>query len=517
MSPKTAANFTDSDPDYATLETLVARRVSEASKAPVFTTDVDPGLLWKAYLDYLPGDRQHYTCKCCEAFVRSYGGLVHVLESGLHVSVLWSINDVPGFFRTPVREMWDLVSKANVNGVFYSAQPTLGSKEKGGWSHLSGSYPATPNANAKSAEKSQDFGMLKHGLSDYPIDLARQAVRILEADALDRSEKALGVAQWFFKLHESLEGVKDQRRRNNLIWLAVATAPPGFCHVRSTMIPTLLDDLKAGMDFDTVKTRWAKKMHPLQYRRPTAEVSDGQIKAAEKLVEELGIASAFRRRFATLDDVQVKLWTPTELPKRPDSGGVFGHLRKPTPATKVDLPEARVTWTKFQRDVLPKAYSMSVQVTGGLQYFYGLTTAVDPEAVPIIQWDFVDHRNPVSPYCYVNGSTGRQWGLKSGPAKVTAVFLAPSQWRDGFENHGKVAHFALEGAMDTGTPSICLFPEILKSELHPIRAVVEANNRTQHLEGTGNANGIAFTGERPVSVTVHTELGDEKYLIDRWE
>lgn len=53
------------------------------------------------------------------------------------------------------------------------------------------------------------------------------------------------------------------------------------------MIGTLLDDIASGMSFDSVSRRFAEKMHPLQYQRPQAAPSAGNIAQAEKIVEKL--------------------------------------------------------------------------------------------------------------------------------------------------------------------------------------------------------------------------------------
>ena len=77
------------------------------------------------------------------------------------------------------------------------------------------------------------------------------------------------VTRRLLALHEA-RASKRGPAADNLTWLAVATAPAGFCHVRSSMIGTLLEDVAAGMPFDAIKQRFDAKMHPLQYQRPTA-------------------------------------------------------------------------------------------------------------------------------------------------------------------------------------------------------------------------------------------------------
>ena len=145
--------------------------------------------------------------------------------------------------------------------------------------------------------------------------------KLLDSEQLYRSEKVAGPARWLMALHERLAAIKKKPHvREAIVWRAVATAPPGFCHVRSTMVGTLLADLAAHMPFHQVRRRFSDKMHPLQYQRPTAAPSAGNIAQAEKAMKELDAAGALARRFARLEDLQATLWTPPAPAAPPREG-----------------------------------------------------------------------------------------------------------------------------------------------------------------------------------------------------
>jgi hypothetical protein len=437
---------------YPAFEGMVAFRVQDATM-PLFETDVSPECLWEAYLGKLPeARRQHYNCHACRRFIQKYGGLLRI-ENGHPFTILWAGEDVPSFFLPSVVAMQDLSLRARVTGVFLSPDRVWGTPEAGGWTHLAGPmFPSPFSERGKTAaqamaEKTEDFKMLSRALADYSIDVARQAVRVLQADALSRGEKTLGVAQWFLTLHEKIEAVRGNRREN-LIWQEVAVAPPGFAHIRSTMISTLLDDLLSGLSFDAISKRWSDKMHPLQYQRPTAAPAAGTVAQAEKLVEKLGLASALERRAARLEDVLAFEWRPPE-PRVQRSGGVFGHLLNEQPKPGLNLPTTPITWEKFRRTILPGAQSIEIMVPsrGG---FYGLVTAVHPDAAPLLQWDGLEGRprNPVSWYFYHGGSNAVTWGLMPGWNPVSAVFLSPHNWQEPakFTHQGAHAMFAIQNA-----------------------------------------------------------------------
>lgn len=518
---------TESDEGYAAFERLVAERVAAAT-GPLFTTDADPDALWDGYLGRLPERQQHYKCHCCRRFLQNHGHLVRIDTDGDAYSLLWSLEGVPEFFQAAVENLRMQAENAKVTGVFVSAEPVWGVPRTGNWTHLCGKPPklhshALLSASQSAAEKKADFGMLCHALADYSVEAASQAVRVLEQGGLYRSEKAVAVANWFHDLHRQLHGVHG-RRRQNLIWLAVATAPVGFCHVRSTIISTLLDDIKAGLGFSDISNRWKSKLHPLQYQRPTKAPTAGAIDQAEGIFEKLALAPALARRYATLADVQVRLWEPQpELPTTAPTGGLFGHLRSSSPSIKeVELPPQKITWGNFRAKVLPTAKSMDVVVpsSGG---FYGLVTAADPTAPPLLQWDSLEQRNPVSWYFYHNGSTADRWNLRSGAyAAVTTVFLPPCHWHrpDHFQQHGQKVFFALANCRDLYKKAgLALFPECLRSELHGVRAVIEAHSGKGEIVGAeeGTANGLALQPNGVVTVRVQGDGGSASYIIDRFE
>lgn len=513
----------ESDDGYPEFEQLIRTRINSATGPLLYTKAQD---LFSVFLAYLPHTRQqHYNCGACRRFFEKYASIVRVDDFGSVTTLLWEPEGIPPFFRDAIGFVRRAVLGAEIAGVFLSGEATWGSSVTGSWTHLSGTPPTTfkhalLSADQAAAEKVEDYGMLVRALAEYPLHLVEQAVRILSEDALDRSEKTLGVAQWLLELQKHIHGLRGPKRLA-IIWRAVATAPPGFAHVRSTMIGTLLDDLAEGRSFDETKSRWAAKMHPLKYQRPTV-VKQGTIDRAERIVGELRSAGALERRFAKLSDVH-GLWVPgrsadSQIPK-----GVFGHLREKSVTTPcpIVLPAKPVTWEKFARTVLPDARTLEVFVPAGKSSFFGLVTAANAAAPPILQWDSLERRNPVSWYFYHTGSFPTQWGMEAGAwAKVTKVAEMPPHWfePEKFKHHPRQILLILEGCRDLSyTRGAAFFPEQLRNEYHEIRSVMEGYAKTAVIEGAaeGNANGIAINGNVVVKVRVTTNLGVATYDIDR--
>lgn len=303
-------------------------------------------------------------------------------------------------------------------------------------------------------------------------------------------------------------------------------APARFCHPRSSMIATLLDDIAGGKSFDQAKAAWAAKMHPLQYQRPQAAPTAGAIAAAERDFEKLGAASALQRRYATLADILEKVWQPRAPVQRAAAGGVFGSVKakgEAAPAMSMRAPAITITWDKFQRTVLPTVDTMQIYVPQQPLTFVAMTTAADPDALPILQWDSAERRNPVALYMWHGGSMPSSFSLQGNQFhKVNAITMRPHMWfGGGFDHQSTGAIFIIDGARETRTGAgNALFPVTLKSEFHGMRAVIEAHSKTTRMEGMaeGDACGLHI-GKDGCGVHVRVVSGGQisEYKIDRWD
>lgn len=505
---------------------------------PLFTTDVTG--LWDAYLTSFPvAERQHHNCNCCRRFIERFGGLVTISEDGQTVPAMWATGDENGYRVAPEylaawSSLWARVQNARVTGVFLTSERTWGTpysfdvKRGKEWSHLAVEAPLallhrdrvrTPSQAM--AAKREDFLNVTRALADFKPTVLDEALRIFDADAVSRSDKFRAPLKWLRDLQDRPKG----RRGENLVWRAVTAAPEGFCHPRSAVTGTLLEDIAAGMSFDQVKRRFEAKVGPLAYQRPQAVPSAGNIKAAEALFEKLGLAPSLERRFARLDELPEEIWSPKPLAEENQSGGVFGHLKAKDAESvnKMVLPARTMTWEKFARDVLPTAEEIKA-LLGTHAPFYAITTAEHPDAPPILKWDQDDARNPFAWYTRpgIGGMRTADWCLgPGGPVKVTAVTPFPCNFggpKDYFPWQGVI--LLLEGCKDRHTSSNALFPECLKGELRQVRSTIEAYSKSAKLGGNEEASACGI-GMHPkvAEVTLRVRVGGawSDYRIDRWD
>lgn len=497
----------------------------------LFTTDA-PGL-WETYLEHaLDGARQERTCHACRAFVEHFGGLVEITKDGDLMPVAWP-TAFPPAYAAATTVLRSRVSRARVTGVFLSPQAVWGRPYTGDWQHLALMPPRefvfaskVKTAEQVMAEKREEHGMLERSLAEFPIDVVRRAHGLLVAGQLPHSDKHIGVATWLLDLHDRRARMPSAWRRANITWLAAATAPAGFCHIRAGVLGGLLEDVGAGVPYAEIHRRHAAKLSPLTYQRPQA-TTDGNVEQAEKVLEAMGATRSLERRFAKLADIR-PLWTPKPQPKEETpKKGVFGHLKaKATPPGPVETgaPPVIMTWAKFRATVLPSAEAIEAWIRPTNADYIALVTAQHAEAPPILQWDHAEHRNPVSWYREHEGSPPAAWNLSpSRWHKVTTITLSPNLWGPiEAEHHGAFVLFVLEGCRELGhKASGGFFGGLLRSEYHAVRATMEAYAKRATIAGLDEAEacGLGFdkSGSLPTGLRVLSRGVVTTYSLDRWD
>lgn len=509
--------------------TQFATLVGARDGGPLFHAVIPGANLWALYLAKIPEEvRQHHTCNACRHFVERFGNLVQVRADGSLSTPIWNEDFAPEELHDAVQAIRELLEGGMVDGQFIHSKTILGVPEAGGFRHLSLMMP--PHLLNRSrvlsddqamAEKLEDYKTLQFALAEFKVPYLEDAVRILRADAVDRAGKFLEHAEWLLALKKrQLDRTIRDHRKISLLWLDVAKAPAGWCKPRAQMIGSLLEDLAVGMSFDQVKSRWNAKMAPLQYQRPQEPPKAGAILQAEKLVEQMGLAPAFARRFATLDDLET-LWKP--IPTKENAApapGLFSKVKPKgvAPRKELDVPPQTMTWAKFAKNVLPTAHGIELFVPVHAN-FTALLTAAFADAPPLIQWDKEDKRNPVSWYLYSGGSLSSRWGLSSSTwVEVPAIIDVPANWNGGKSSYEGVM-LILDGAHDKTHKGSALFPEIIRSELHGVRAVIESYSKENDLiPNVGEPAAGLWIGTNTQKIHLRARGEDGawmKYNIDR--
>lgn len=547
------------DQEYSACLTSLKTRflLNTATKAPglapepLFTTASSPHL-WSAYIYSFPfNERQYHNCNACRHFIEKYGGLVTVNSFGRVSPAFWSEHDARGMkdehTETAVRAMISLIEKAPITGVFFSPEKVWGSPITGLWRHFSIVPSSSQVFNRKDitaeqamAEERENFKNVQRALYEWKTQTLETAVQILETGHMYRGNEIAPQARWLLELKKTVGRTPSSSPTDvNLLWRAVAMAPAGFCHPRSGMLGVLLDAIEAGKAFSEVKRIFEEKMDPMKYQRAQVLPAAGTVAQAEKLVEKLGVANSLKRKYATLQDVEA-IWIPRQSKSVVSfetvavPSGVFRNIKtKPGPKgvvlrreAPIHVPIKTMTWSSFNSKILPSAERIEIFVRPK-DNFAVLLTAADISAPPILQWDRLDERNPVSWYLYDAGSYALQFGLLSNRyADVTAVILKPNLWGSHpVEHKGKGVIFAIEGARETVNVGVALFTETLKSEFHSIRSVIEEyskNGKVTSVRGS-HVIGPMFSEDHGVNdgydirLRVTSKSIVSEYILDRWD
>jgi hypothetical protein len=525
---------------------------------PIFTTeDTRPpssGSAMDTFLEMLPvGEfRQHYNCRACASFLNKYAGLVTIGEHGELRPVIWRSHfpgtGIPGNIFGGVWSRFLAETSSGyrkVTGVFFSeetewgdtgtsANPKLGFTQR----HMSLTPPKDlvysnklKTAEQAMAEKKEEYRMLQRGLARFDRWVVDKAVAWLRAWKLsgDRVEHS-HMAEWLLSLILCCAS-QPPSRRENLVWLAVAKAPVGYCHFSSGALGSLLEKILQKFPMDQCREAYAQMLNPLKYQRPQAAPAAGNVRAAEKTVERLGIERSLERRFAHLEELTPAWKTPGVETARPDRAGPFGAFSAwakqiqevaQNSIAPQRLPPTAMTWEKFRRETLPYAKKIECLVPMGRANFTAFVTAKHLDAPPILRWDSAGRRNPVSYYVYHNGSLASDWGLQSRMGyyvDVKAVVDHPATWGSDSSptrTHSKEAFLILSGCYDAlPRGGLGLFPEILSPDLHEVRATIESYSQSHRLQpDPQSAAGLHVVGNTLVVFTAYTR---QQIKIDRWD
>lgn len=468
--------------------------------------------LWTCFLACIPTmKRKTYACRACESFMKRWGGAVVVGPDGAVRSALWSLPEsmVPRDLREAVRNVNLEVLGRPVDGGLVSSSRELGLAFGGGFTHMSVLLPKpTWSSNLKTegqrrAELRERFKDLKHAMDEWSQKVHVAAIDVLRFNGMERHEKFLAHATWLLQCKDLLRG-KRNKAYDNLLWKAVVAAPEGWCSPRSQVVGSLLDDLSAGMKLDVVRKRFNDKVEPLAYQRPQAPPKTGTIDRAEKIFETLNLGRSLERRMARVHELE-RTWRPRQYTN--PSKGLFEDLRSTDAPLGQAMMSKPMSWRSFDEDFLQKnlVAAIYVNVPAVSKAFIAFTSAVHEDAEPLLRWDSLEKRNPVAWYFYASASGASHWNLRPTWTECLGIARRPS-W-GGAHGHGfeDTPTLLLAGMKDLNARHLGLFPEIMRTELHEVRSVIEAHSKTRQLI-EGEAGGIIAAGIDVPSCTEQSRL-----------
>ncbi|KAK2807805.1 hypothetical protein FQN50_005348 [Emmonsiellopsis sp. PD_5] len=463
-----------------------------------------------------PELQQVFRCSTCAHFLNHFGDLCLVDEStGALIPLFWDpkVKSLPSLFHEPVKAMVDTFKDRSVGAEFRITKEKylhLGTETRGGFNHMVFDFPnskrlITPQAARNIPSTSEQREMLERILKDYSAETVRKTASMLLEDRLPYADAHKAAIRWLRQAQKQdptgLPSMAWEKQYNIISHLA-ASAFTGCLHqLRSGALAVLLDGVQDGWSFAKLERKWRELCDPQFYLRPQAAPTEGNIAAAEKLFEELGLKKDdLRRRYITLEDipeqafiyksVQAKRTKQESIKKSGIFKDVIPRAKRTTPINDSELgPPKSISFTNFVRTVLPTAKKVEIKLSSGEYLFFCI--AGYPGSKPLMQWHTPD--NLVSVFTFTNRVDPSHYNLHTEWNEVTAIFPQPHLWDNipatttfpllpseapefSVQNrkHGFKYLFAIDGIQDNITKGLCLFPQNLKSEFHSVRATIEA-------------------------------------------
>lgn len=332
--------------------------------------------------------RTEHDCQTCKQFVRRVGVLV-AIKGGLTTTV-WGGLQLPSPYREVAAAMDDAIRNAEIAAVFRTKERRFGVDHNYGaddtrydhfWAEVSDRHHAT-DPETKRSEQDAIFQVCHRGLSEIkPADI-EAVLDLIASNGLYRGEEHKPALIGFRELLSWYSVAADKKR---FVWENLANRNARF---RNTVIGTLLTDLAEGKDIDLAVRSFESKVAPMNYKRPTAVITQRMVEDAVQKLTDLGLHGAVQRRFAKLSDVSVNDVLFVENDSRGKmKDGITKLLEASVKASAPDIKHAKkITADDFIQTVLPMATGVQLFLENRhVGNFVSLTGGDGPER--LFKWD----------------------------------------------------------------------------------------------------------------------------------
>ena len=336
--------------------------------------------MFETYLENLPPEkRQEHNCNCCKSFFKHYGGIVTVDDDGKRSSI-WDF-EIDGIYSDAVIRLREIAHQYPIYSVLLSKEKWLGTpksyvlKEGIGitWTHFNVSNPRVIRSGLSLDKLKGNFkstvDVFHRGLREISLDALDIVLDLIQQKSLYRGAEFENSVKQFRILSQNWDG--------NLDYVWKHSSEPS-ARIRNTSIGTLLLDLSEGKSLDRSVEAFEKIVAPSNYKRPTASISVGMVKEAEKTIQELGIEESLSRKFATYDDMDINNFLYIHKQKKTLGSMLMSEV---TPKlSKVD----NISISDFTKNVLPNTEKIELL----FEHPNNLVSLIAPTHGPnIFKWD----------------------------------------------------------------------------------------------------------------------------------
>lgn len=370
----------------------------------LYTVDVPKDELYDLYLDSFPEgtnlmykERREYDCNCCKSYIRTLGRVV-AIHNGKLVSI-WDVK-VGGYYQVVADAMKARVESSEIRDRFFHFEGRVGTEsnvallENGKtktWTHF---YQALPRELVKRGEDipsalgeyRDNATVLARSLKDIDMDSAETVMDLIKQGSLYRGDEKKHIVAAFIKAKRAYDKTPEDQRMN-FCWKQSETLGK-LGRFRNDVIGTLMSDLAEGVDLEAAVKSFEDKVSGTNYKRTTALVTPGMIKAAQEKVEALGLTEALARRFAVTSDLTINNVLFADRSAKAQMN-VFDQLAASTKNAPKSLSKVEeISIEDFINNVLPKADTIEALVEGRLTPNLMSLIAPANEGSPnLFKWD----------------------------------------------------------------------------------------------------------------------------------
>lgn len=462
----------------------------------LYTVDVPKDELYDLYLDSFPEgtnlmykERREYDCNCCKSYIRTLGRVV-AIHNGKLVSI-WDVK-VGGYYQVVADAMKARVESSEIRDRFFHFEGRVGTEsnvallENGKtktWTHF---HQALPRELVKRGEDipsalgeyRDNATVLARSLKDIDMDSAETVMDLIKQGSLYRGDEKKHIVAAFIKAKRAYDKTPEDQRMN-FCWKQSETLGK-LGRFRNDVIGTLMSDLAEGVDLEAAVKSFEDKVSGTNYKRTTALVTPGMIKAAQEKVEALGLTESLARRFAVTSDLTINNVLFADRSAKAQMN-VFEQLAASTKNAPKSLSKVEeISIDDFINNVLPKADTIEALVEGRLtSNLMSLVAPANEGAPNLFKWD-----NGFS-WSY-NGEVADsiKERVKAAGGSVTGDLRVSLSWYNSddldlhvFEPGGGEIYFGHKRGRSTGTLDVDMNAYGKSDAHHPVENVTWENER----------------------------------------
>jgi hypothetical protein len=428
----------------------------------LYVTGIDKDKLYELYLSSFPAgtnnlyvERTEHDCSACKQFIRTFGGVVAIIDNQL-VSV-WDINGLDSTYEPVAAALSAYVKSRPVVDQFIHDQSKIGiasnaAQLKNGdvhtWHHLSADLPSQfvvtrgISVGAAIGELRDRKNVFMRSLEELTIDSVETVLDLISQNSLYRGDESKALLLSFLYI-QKIYAETIRLNKDLFCWASAAGQLPALTKIRNSAIGTLLIDISEGVELDVAVRKFEAVVAPANYKRPKAVFSTRMLEEAQKTVIELGLLDSLPRRFATVDDINVQniLFANTDVMRQVLPTDIFAQMKESIPANPKQFNGVEeVPIEKFLTEVLPLTTSLEVLLEN--RHAGNLVSVIAPAkatAPSMFKW-----ANGFSWAYSGNIADSMKQRVKEAGGSIDGVLRFSIQWNEDGDNQNDLDAHCLE-------------------------------------------------------------------------